>query len=289
MIRNLGNFGHAVALAAKTAAKERNLSIDTYIILPKTSPLPKIEGAKRNGAKVVLAGTNPEDRGLAAKVILEKTGAILVGPMDDPRIVHGQATASVEMIEQVRDMNGQKLDAIVLPSATGGLLAGAAGAFQGNETLVFGCEPNKGGPDLMHGLNSGNLPNPKGQNSVADGLRASTARANFDIIRQKDLVAGFYTVSEQEIKKAWRLVMEEMKLIIEPSSAVAVAVVLFNPEFRVMLEKQKQNWNIGIVLTGGNTTVSRLTKELGNLELRSSTTSKFEVANYSDKHDGTLL
>ncbi|KUJ16757.1 tryptophan synthase beta subunit-like PLP-dependent enzyme [Mollisia scopiformis] len=264
-----GNFGHAVALAAKTAAQKRNMTIDATVVLPKTSAPSKIEGAKKNGGKVVLAGANPEDRDKTAKKIIKDTGAIFIGPMDDPSIVHGQATTTMEMIEQVHEMSGQRLDAVVLPSATGGLLTGAAVVCKGTETSVYGCEPQEGGPDLQSGIESGVLSNPKNQNSVADGLRASTSKGNFDLIRQKDLVAGLYTATEREIKKTWRLLMEELKLVIEPSSAVSVALLLFNAEFRAMLAKQRKNWNIGIVLTGGNTTVSRITEELGDFQPRS--------------------
>ena len=256
-----GNFGNAVALAARTTARSRHLSINTSVVLPETSAPSKIAGAHKYGAKVVLAGTNPQDRELAAKQILKETGATLVGPMDDPRIVYGQGTATLELRDQV-EKAGSELDAIVLPSATGGLLAGAALVCQGSETLVFGCEPREGGPDLRHGVVSGILPNPKNQFSIADGLRASTSKGNFDLIRQH--VNGIYTATEPEIKLVWRLLIEEMRLMVEPSSAVSVATVMFNQRFRKILAGKKPEWNIGIILTGGNTTVTRIIEEFGD-------------------------
>lgn len=209
----------------------------------------------------MLAGTDPQDRELAAKQILKQTGAMLVGPMDDPLIIHGQGTATLELEDQV-ERSGYHLDAIVLPSATGGLLAGASLVCQGSETLLFGCEPSEGGPDLRHGVASGILPNTKNQFSIADGLRASTSKGNFNLIRQH--VDGIYTATEPEIKQVWRLLLEEMRLMVEPSSAVSVATVMFNQKFRKMLAAQKTEWNIGIILTGGNTTVARIIEEFSD-------------------------
>lgn len=253
-----------MALAARTAAQLRSLSFNTSVILPATSAPSKIAGAKRNGATVVLAGSNPEDREYTAKQILQDTGATFVGPMDDPRIVLGQGTATLELMDQVNEMSGETLDAIVLPSATGGLLTGAAIVCENTETMVFGCEPQEGGPELRRGLASGVLPKPRNQTSVADGLRASTAKGNFELIRQKHLVSGMYTATEGEIKEAWRLLIEQLTMLVEPSAAVSVALVLFNEEFRTMLAMRKSHWNVGIILTGGNTTVSRIIEELGS-------------------------
>jgi threonine dehydratase len=250
-----------VALAARTAARSRQLSISTSVILPATSAPSKIAGARHNGAKVVLAGIDPQDRELAAAQILKHTGATLIGPMDNPLIVNGQGTATLELLDQVQEF-GSKLDAVVLPSATGGLLAGAGIVCQNSETLVFGCEPSEGGPDLRHSVASGILPDPKSQFSIADGLRASTSKGNFNLIRQH--VNGIYTATEPEIKHVWRMLIEEMRLMIEPSSAVSVATVMFNQGFRKKLAAQKRDWNIGIILTGGNTTVTRIIEEFGD-------------------------
>ena len=149
-----GNFGQA---AARTAAALRSLPpIPTTIVLPTTSAPSKIAGAEESGANVVLAGSDPQDREHAARQILRDTGATLVGPMGDPHIVLGQATTTLELLNQVyEEADGAMLDAIVLPSATGGLLAGAAIVCQGEETLVIGCEPQDGGPGLRRGLEEG--------------------------------------------------------------------------------------------------------------------------------------
>ena len=246
----MSNFGQAVALAARTAATMRSLPIPTSIVLPTTSALSRIAGARENGANVVLAGSDSQDREQVAQQILRDTGATLVGLMDDPRIVLGQVTTTLELLDQVVEADSTTLDAIIPPSATGGILAGAATVCQGTETLVYGREPQEGGPELRRGLKAGVVPRPTRQNSVADGLRAAVGKGNFHLIRQKWLVEGVYAASEQQIKDAWRLMMEQMKMVVEPSSAVAVATVLYyNEEFRAKLKARKARWKMGIVLT----------------------------------------
>ena len=234
-------------------------------MLPESSSPSKIAGVEQNGANVVLAGADPQDRERVAKRILQETGATLAGPLDDPRIVLGQATATMEMVDQIEEMDGEKLDAVVLPSGTGGILSGAAIVCKDTGTAVFGCEPQKGGPDLHRSLATGALVTPGVQNSVADGLRALTAKGNFETISQRHLVDGVFTATDGEIKDAWRLLVEELKMLIEPSSAVTLAVILFNKEFRSVLARRKAQWSIGIILTGGNTTVSKTAEEFSNM------------------------
>jgi threonine dehydratase len=258
-----GNFGHAVALAAKTAARSRRLRIKTSIVLPATSDPSKISRAQANGATVVLAGTEPHHREAVARKILKETGATLVGPMDDPEIVLGQATATLEFVDQV-GKDGIRLDALMLPSATGGILSGAALACQGSNTLIFGCEPSEGGPELRTGVLSGILPTPKHMSSIADGLRASASKGNFDFICEH--VHGIYAVTDSEIRQAWRLLLQETGLMLEPSSAVSVATVIFNRGFRQRLAASKRDWDIGVILTGGNTTVARIIQEFSGLQ-----------------------
>lgn len=156
----VGNSGYAVALAAKTAGQNRNMSINATVVFPDTSLSFKIQGAENNGAGVVLAGSNPEGLERTTKDILKRTGAIFVGS-DDPHIVHGQTTTTMEMVEQVKDMSGHELDAVVLPSANGGLLAGAAIFCKNTDTSVFGCEPRVGGPELNNSIRSGILSHPE--------------------------------------------------------------------------------------------------------------------------------
>ncbi len=252
-----------MAFAAKIAAESRSIPINASVVLRETSPPSKIYGAKENGAEVFLAGTTPKEREHATRRILDKTGAIFVGPMDDPLIVLGQATATLEFMEQITETSGEKLDALVLPSATGGLLAGAAVVCEKTNTIVFGCEPREGGPDLRHGVEAGVVSNPQTQNSIADGLRASTSVGNFEMIRQNNLVHGIYAADDGEIRRAWRLLIEQLRLLVEPTSALALALILYNEEFRTMLAQRKSHWNIGLVLTGGNTTISRIVEEFG--------------------------
>ncbi|TQV93248.1 hypothetical protein V2A60_010318 [Cordyceps javanica] len=243
------------------AAESRSIPIQVSVVLPAASMPSKIAGAEQNGARVFLAGETPKDRERVTREILDETGAVLVGPMDDPRIVLGQATTTFEFVEQVATTYGEKLDALVLPSATGGLLSGAAVVCEQTDTMVFGCEPYEGGPDLRGSIEAGIVSDPGAQNTIADGLRASTSANNFDVIRQKDLVDGIFAADDEEIRQAWWLLIEQLRLLVEPTAALSLATVLCNKELRAMLASRKPHWNIGLILTGGNTTISRIVEE----------------------------
>ena len=172
----------------------------------------------------------------------------------------------MEMVDQIEEMDGEKLDAMVLPSGIGGILSGAAIVCKDTDTAVFGCEPQEGGPDLHRSLATGALVTPRPQDSVADGLRAKTAKGNFEMIRQRHLVDGVYTATDGQIKNAWHLLVDKLKMLIEPSSATTLAVILFNKDFRSVLARRKAQWSIGIILTGGNTTVSKTAEEFSDIQ-----------------------
>lgn len=228
-------------------------------------------------------------------------GPILVPPYDHPDIVLGQGTAALEMeeqfhtmkssnkhkscshaIDEVGSVNGidtyvgeSRLDAVLTPLGGGGLLAGTATWFshtrngQGKRTLVFGSEPHfEGANDGERGLAS--IPPKRIEHvkslTIADGVRTPVGIIPWTIISDKLKLQGVYSVSELEIKMALKLVLERMKIVIEPSSAVPIAVVLFNESFRQYVwKKQKEEgssraWDVGIIISGGNTTVEALSK-----------------------------
>src|SRR4029077_6342431 len=149
-----------------------------------------------------------------------ETGAYLVHPYDDDRIIAGQATAAKELLEEVSD-----LDAVFAPVSGGGLLSGTCLGAKGIRPgiRVFGCEPERA-DDAYRSLTTGTLQSQDSSDTIADGLRASLAPRTFAILRK--LVDGILLASEEEIISATRLVWERMKIIIEPSSAVAIAPLL---------------------------------------------------------------
>ena len=155
------------------------------------------------------------------------------------------------------------LDAILAPCGGGGMLSGVALACEGTGTRVFGCEPwFEGADDAKRGYEAGQRVEKVSSLTVADGLRTPLGKIPWDIIYERRLVGGFYSVSEDEIVAALKLVYERFKLVIEPSSAVPLAVALFNEDFRSLVEREggEDGWDVGIVFSGGNVSLEALGK-----------------------------
>jgi threonine dehydratase len=232
-----GNHAAALALAA------RNAGTRAWIAMPRNAPKAKIASVERLGGEIVFCEPTLPAREACCAGIQERTGATLVHPYDDWRVIVGQGTAALELIEEVPG-----LDAIVTPVGGGGLLAGSAivGTELGVE--VHGAEPSAV-DDAYRSFVSGTRQPPTGGYTVADGLRTSLGERPFEVIRRH--VKGVTTVSEEEIVAAMRLVWEVMKIIIEPSSAVPVAAVLSG---RIQLAGRR----VGVILTGGNVDLDAL-------------------------------
>ncbi|KAI1186592.1 tryptophan synthase beta subunit-like PLP-dependent enzyme [Nemania serpens] len=155
------------------------------------------------------------------------------------------------------------LDAILAPCGGGGMLSGVALSCEGTGIRVFGCEPwFEGADDGKRGYESGARVEAVSTLTVADGLRTPLGKVPWDIIYSRRLVAGFYSVSEDEIVAALRLVYERLKMVIEPSAAVPLAVALFNEDFREMVEREggEDGWDVGVVFSGGNVELEALGK-----------------------------
>ena len=236
-----GNHGQAVALAAALRG------IPAYVVMPENSLTVKIRAVEGYGANVVLCKPNLEAREAGAERLLAETGAAYIPPYDHLEIVAGQATATLELLEQVSG-----LEAVVAPVGGGGLASGAclAAAEADPSMRVFGAEP-LGADDAARSLAAGRLIPQTSPDTIADGLRSSLGEVTWAILsRGLDRVV---TVTEQEIVAAMRLVWERMKLVIEPSAAVAVAAVL-GEEFRALGGLRR----VGVILSGGNMDLDRL-------------------------------
>jgi threonine dehydratase len=243
------------------------MPVPAYVVVPSNCPAKKINAARSYNASVFLADAPPNRVRLAAK-ISDSTGAVLVPPADHVDIVLGQATAVRELLQQVADM-GQRLDAIVVPSGGGGLLVGAVTVCASQGVAVFGAEPEHGGPGLALALQTGQrCVEVNGSPTIADGLRSVTGEANWEHISRKGNVKGAFTVTEEQIKEALRLVVEEMGVLIEPSAAVGVAVALFSPGFAREMARFKGCARIG-VLTGANIGVTDVLTLIPNMEMDS--------------------
>ncbi len=236
-----GNHGQAVALAAALRG------VPAWVVMPENSLGVKIRAVEGYGARVVLCAPNLAAREEGAERLLAETGAAYVPPYDHPQIVAGQATATVELLEQVPG-----LDAVVAPVGGGGLASGAclAACGAGSSIRVFGAEP-LGADDAARSLAAGRLIPQTGPETIADGLRSSLGEVTWAILSKG--LAGIVTVTEEQIVAAMRLVWERMKLVIEPSAAVAVAAVL-GEEFRAF----EGLGRVGVILSGGNLDLDKL-------------------------------
>jgi len=234
-----GNHGAALALAASLRG------IRSWIVVPTDAPVVKSESVRRLGANFVSCEPGLANREAALEKVLADTGAEMVHPYNDWRVIAGQGTAAMELLE-----DQPELDLLMTPVGGGGLLSGCAVAAKAMRRgiEVIGCEP-AGADDAQRSFRSGELqamPNPR---TVADGLRGALGTRTFAVIRT--LVDDIVTVSEDEIIAAMRLVWERLKIVIEPSCAVPVAALLSGA---VRLDGRKA----GIVLTGGNVDLDNL-------------------------------
>src|SRR5688500_5569458 len=213
-----GNFAQALALASKIK------QIKATIVMPKNAPKVKVEAVKGYDAEIVFSGNKPADREKAVDEVVQETGMTFIHPSNDLQVILGNSTCTQELIEEV-----SSLDIIIAPVGGGGLLAGTALAAHwfSPTTEVIAAEPEKA-DDAFRSLLSGEIETNEVADTIADGLRTNLGDVNFPIIKQ--LVTEVLLVSEEEIISAMRWIWERMKIIIEPSSAVAVAAVLRYPE-----------------------------------------------------------
>jgi len=244
-----GNHGAAVACAAAWRG------VPAWIVMPKNAPAVKAAAIEGYGGKIVFCEPTVTARKATCDRVQAETGAHLVHPYDDDRIIAGQATAAKELLEEVGD-----LDAVFAPVSGGGLLSGTCLGAKGirADVRVVGCEPERA-DDAYRSLTSGTLQSLESSDTIADGLRASLAPRTFAILRRH--VERILLVSEEEIISAARLVWERMKIVIEPSSAVAIAPLL-KPGVVASLNLSKPvdggTPKLGVIFSGGNLDVSSL-------------------------------
>ncbi len=236
-----GNHAQALALAARVRG------VPAYIVMPRTAPAVKKAAVEGYGGRVTLCEPNLAAREEAASKLVAKTGATLIPPFDHADVIAGQGTAALELLEDV-----PALDALITPVGGGGLLAGCTIAAQGVKPgiRVFGAEPS-GADDAARSKAACAWQPQTAPNTIADGLLTSTGTLTWPIIR--DLVEGVFTVTDDEIRTAMRLVWERMKLIVEPSGAVGVAVTL-GAAFKALAGAN----TVGIVFSGGNVSLDKL-------------------------------
>lgn len=234
-----GNFGQALALAAKS------LGVPAYIVMPENAPVVKVAAVKDYDGIVLRCPSTLLDRETSAQQIVSEKGARFIHPSNDLDVILGNATAAYELVQ-----DHPALEVLVAPVGGGGLIAGTALAatYFGNDLITYAAEP-KNVDDAYRSLHSGSIQHNETTQTIADGLRTHLGDINFPIIRK--LVNDVIRVSEKEIIQAMRLLWERMKIVVEPSSAVALAAILKN-------KTQFQDKRIGIILSGGNVDVQNL-------------------------------
>lgn len=234
-----GNHAQAVALSAKLQG------IPAHIVMPSNAPQIKRNATKGYGAMIYTSGNTLQDRQAKLDEVVAQTGATFIHPFNNYDVIAGQATASKELCEEIKD-----LDIIIAPVGGGGLMSGTAlyTHYTKPNVEILGAEP-KIVDDAYRAFQSGKIEYNDTVNTIADGLRTNLGEKTLKIIRK--YVHEIITVSEEEIVAAMRLIWERMKIIIEPSCAVPFAAILQQKE---RFEGKK----IGLIITGGNVDVENL-------------------------------
>jgi threonine dehydratase len=228
-----GNHGTAVALAAKVCG------LQAHVVVPRGSSRPKVAAIERAGAKIIVCEPNFQAREAALAELATRVQAHIVHPFDDARVIAGQGTAALELV-----CDEPELEVVSTPIGGGGLIGGTALAVKAvaRNCAVVGAEPEHA-DDSFRSFHSGSRQSVQAPQTIADGLRATLGVLNFELLRR--YVDDVVVVSEREIIDAMRIVLQDLKLLIEPSSAVPVAAALAG-------KLGREGQRIGIILSGGN-------------------------------------
>ena len=232
---------HAAALAR--AAQLRGIA--AHIVMPHDSATVKINAVRGYGVEPTFCEPDSDSRQAAADKVIEKTGATFIHPFDDERVIAGQGTAALELLDEISD-----LDAIIVPVGGGGLLSGTLIAAKSlNPSIkVYAAEP-EWADDAFRSIQSGTIEAPVRHDTVADGLRTCLGTLTFPIVQE--FVDDVLLVSEEEIGAATLAMMFQARVVAEPSGAVPLAAVIRNKD-------RFAGQRIGIIVSGGNLDPSTL-------------------------------
>ncbi|KAF0142879.1 MAG: pyridoxal-5'-phosphate-dependent protein beta subunit [Stygiobacter sp.] len=234
-----GNHAAALALAAKMK------NVPAYIVMPRTAPQIKKIVVQGYGAKIIFCEPTLQAREETLAKVVEETGATFIHPYNNYSVIAGQATCAKEILEEITD-----LDYIIPPVGGGGLTSGTclSAKYFANKTKVIGAEP-LGASDAFRSLRDKIIYPSANPNTICDGLLTSLGEKTFTILSRD--ISEILTVSDEAIAAAMRLIWERMKIIVEPSSAVTLAVVLENKE-------KFAGKKIALILSGGNVDLTKL-------------------------------
>ncbi len=245
-----GNHAQAVALAA------RELGVAATIVMPRDAPAAKVAATRGYGARVLLYDRAEESREEIARRIVEEEGAVLVPPFDDDRVIAGQGTLGLELLEEVPE-----LEVVVTPCGGGGLLSGVAVAARGLAPAIrlWGVEPEEG-DDMRRSLAAGEPVSIPVPNTIADALQ-TTRPAERTLAIVGALCEGIVTASDLELRRAMALLASRLKLVVEPGGAAAFAALLHGRVPGV------EGRRVGVVLSGGNVDLARFGELVSGIEV----------------------
>lgn len=263
-----GNHAAAVACAAQVAQTIKSTTFDSKsifatIVMPENAPTIKVNSVKGFSGNIVFCESTNEARKSTAEKIVKEKKAEFIHPSEDIRVIAGQGTVCLEFLQQVRDLNsGDDLNVVIIPVGGGGLAAGNTIALRGilsDRVKIVLAEP-KELDDARRSKEAGKLlgHNPDNKlKGVADGLKTTLGPNTWPIIR--DMVDEIITVSEEDILCATKIIWDRLKVCIEPSAGVGVAVAL-SDEFSEKYKVEDGFVNVGIILCGGNVDVIKVAK-----------------------------
>jgi threonine dehydratase len=234
-----GNHAQAVARAAQ------QWGMRAFIVMPKNAPAVKLAAVRGYGGIVTQCEPTLQAREEALNEIITREGASLVHPYNDYRVMAGQGTATLELLQSVPE-----LDAVIAPVSGGGLLSGTCVAARGlkPDIEMYGAEPATA-DDARRSLAEGRIIIEGSHKSIADGLLANLGDKTFPLLQEH--VTAIIPVTEEETIAAMRFTWERAKLVIEPSSAVAIAAVIKSPEHFA-------GKRVGVIVSGGNVDLDHL-------------------------------
>ena len=234
-----GNHGQALCYAAGRRG------IKATVVMPENAPQPKKAAVREYGGQVIECPPTNAAREQSLDAFIANSSAEFVHPYNDARVITGQATCALELIEETKP-----LDAIIAPIGGGGLVAGTCLTTSqlAPDTLIFAAEPENA-DDAWQSLQAGKIIEHEAPDTIADGLKTNLGPLTWHFVSR--YVKDIFRVSEQEIVDTMYLVWERMKIVIEPSSAVSLAAIVKN---RQVFNGMK----VGVILTGGNTDLHRL-------------------------------
>ena len=234
-----GNHGAALSMAVTRREGK------TKVVMPHNTPKIKVDNVERNGGEVVWCEPDQSSREQVLADLVNESGATVVHPYNDERIIAGQGTCAKELLE-----DHPEIQIIVSPVSGGGLLSGTLlSAKEMNEQVnVYGAEPAEA-DDAYRSLQNGEIVPNETINTICDGLRAQIGTITFPIIQK--YVDEIITLSEEEILDSMKMIWERLKIIVEPSCSISLAAIIKN-------KNKFSGKNVGLIMSGGNVDLNQL-------------------------------